>query len=310
MEELICYFNGNYMKESEVKISINDRALWRGTAVFDVGRSYNHVPFFWEEHIDRLYRSLCYVHIDPGLTPQEMLSISHEVFECNKKNLDPGDDFYIHQWVSIGTPTYYQFMPTQANVLVRCTYLSPIYESHAKKYREGSYLVVANTRQIPPQCVNVSAKLTSRWCNQLADLEVKMVDPEAEALMLDINGLVAEGPWANCFMVKDGKLFTPKLGNILDGVTRGTILRLAKELDIESAEKDLYVYDLYNADEIFTTGTGYTIGPVGKFNGRAVAKPIPGPITQQLLSAFSKLAGVDIVERVQHVISYPKAEAK
>ena len=135
-------------------------------------------------------------------------------------------------------------------------------------------------------------------CNTLASLEAKMVDPEAWDLMLDLNGLVAEGSTYSCFMVRDGRLLTPKLGNILAGVTRDTILRLAKELSIEAEEKDLWVYDFYNADEIFVTAQGFTIGPVAKFNDRVLPKPIPGPITQQLLSAFSKLVGVDIVKRV------------
>jgi len=309
-EELICYFNGNYMKPDEVKIPLREIFLQRGAAVFDVARTYNHVPFFWEKNIARLYRSLSY-YIDPGLTPEEMLSISYEVLERNKKKLDPGDDVTMVQLV-IAAPTgpYFIGRPTHPTVLVMCFPLSPRYEGHAKNYREGIHLVVANTRQIPPQCIDPRVKHTSRWCNQLADFEAKVVDPEAWALMLDVNGLVAEGPGFNCFMVKDGKLFTSKLGTILEGITRGTVLRLAKELGIESAEKDLYVYDFYNADEIFVTGCSYAICPVAKFNVKVLPKPIPGSITQQLLSAFSKLAGVDIVERVQHVISYPKAEAK
>ena len=296
MEELTCYFNGSYIRGSEVKISLMDDGLWRG-AIYDVGRSYNHVPIFWEQNIDRLYRSLRYVHIDPKLTPEEMLSISHEVFKRNERNLDPADDFIIMWWVSPGAPTYQYFDPTQATVLIICHHLSPRYKDFAKLYQEGSHLVVANARQLPPQCLDAKVKHTNRWCNRLAEFEAKMVDPEARALMLDINGMVAEGPTFSCFMVKDGRLFTPKLGNILAGITRGTILKLAKELGIESAEKDLYVYDLYNADEIFTTATG-SVSPVAKFNERVLPKPIPGPITQQLISAFNKLVGVDLVQRV------------
>ena len=66
MEESICYLNGDYIKESEAKVSVLESALWRGNAVFDMGRSYNHVPLFWQEHIERLYRSLGAVHLDPA----------------------------------------------------------------------------------------------------------------------------------------------------------------------------------------------------------------------------------------------------
>ncbi len=73
---------------------------------------------------------------------------------------------------------------------------------------------------------------------------------------------------------------------------------MAKEIDIDAVETDLYVYDVYNADEMFVTGNSYTIGPVAKFNERLFEKPIPGQVTQQLLSAFSRMVGVDIVKRV------------
>lgn len=306
-EDLACYFNGNYIKQHEVKISLRESCLWRGTAVYDMARTYNHVPFFWEKNIGRLYRSLSYVRIDPGLTPEEMLSISYEVLERNKKKLKPGDDVVMAQLVSSGeyTSSYFFGAPTHPTVLVMCYPLSPRYKAFAKNYREGIHLSISNTRHIPPQCIDPRLKHTSRWCNHLADFDVKMFDPEAWALMLDINGLVAEGPTFSCFVVKDSKLFTPKLGSVLEGITRGTILGLAKDLGIETTEKELYVYDLYNADEIFVTASSYAICPVATFNTRVLRKPIPGPITKQLLSAFSKLAGVDIVERVQHVISYP-----
>jgi branched-subunit amino acid aminotransferase/4-amino-4-deoxychorismate lyase len=125
-----------------------------------------------------------------------------------------------------------------------------------------------------------------------------MVDREARPLMLDIYGRVSEGSTFNVFLVKDGVLLTPKRDNIYPGVTRATILKLAKELGIEASETDLYLYDLNNAEEMFVTANSYTIAPVCKFNQRPLRKPVPGEITQRLLSAFSRIVGVDIVQRV------------
>ena len=306
LPELIFYFNGKFVKESEAKFSWLDE-LRRGVCVYDVARTYNHVPFFWKEHIDRLYRSLHYLRIDPGLTPQEMYDITLEVFKRNEKYLEPEDDFILIQRVSRGVSTHFFAPPTRPTVIVNCANLIPNYEQMAKRYKEGIHLVVANTRQIPPQCLDVKSKNTNRLCNKLADFEAKMVDPQAWALMLDIYGRVAEGVRYNCFMVRDGRLLTPRRDNVLGGVTRATLLRLAEELKIESAETDLYVYDLYNADEIFMTANSLTIAPVAKFNERVLSKPVPGPVTQQLLSAFSKLVGVDIAQRV---INYVQTKAK
>jgi len=300
--ELICYFNGNFMKESAVKIPLRERALWNGYGAHEVSRTYNHIPRFWEEHIDRLYRGLHYIHIALDLTQHEMLNITHEVFKHNEKYLDPEDDFIVAHLVAKGASPHILGGPTQPYPLIICDYLSPRYEYMAKNYREGIHLVVANTRQVPPQCFDVKVKHISRLANWLADYEAKMIDPEALALMLDINGLVAEGTASNCFMVKNGRIFTPKMGNILGGISRGVALRLAQEVGIETIETDLYVYDLYNADEIFITGTSHTISPVSKFNERVLEKPIPGPVTKQLQSAFSKWVGFDIVQRVTNYV--------
>ncbi len=110
MEDLICYSNGEYIKTSEFKISIWDAAFWQGM-VYEMARTYNHVPFFWKEHIDRMYRSLRYARIDPGLTPEEMHKITLEVFERNKKYLAPEDDFVPRARKAAGWQRKCQYRP-------------------------------------------------------------------------------------------------------------------------------------------------------------------------------------------------------
>jgi len=304
MDDRICYFNGDYIRESEVRLSLWDTGLIGGGA-YEAARTYNHAPYQWKEHIDRLFYSLRSLHIDPGLTPAEVYDITLEVFKRNEKGLEPEDDCIIMYWVSRGAMPNFYARPTRPTVIVYCINLSPVYEIIAKNYQEGIHLVVANTRQMPLQCLDPRIKHTNRLCNNLADFEAKMVDPQAFALVLDIDGFVCEGPRQNVFMVKDRKLLTPKLTHCLGGITRATILELAKELKIECAEEDLTVYDMYNADEIFITATSFTIYPVVKFNERVLEKPFPGAVTKRLFSAFSKKVGVDIVGRV---VNYTKAK--
>ena len=307
MEDFICYFNGEFIKESEVRFSINDRAFREGM-VYDIGRTYNHVPVFWKEHVDRVFRSCQAVHIDPGMTPDELLKVTFEVFDRNKKHLTPEDDFNMRHLISRGAADHF-FGPIAGgpSILIHCFSLLPVYPNQAKNYQEGIHLVVVNTRQIPPQCLDPKIKHINRLCNSMADFEAKMVDPKAWGLMLDIYGRVAEGPTFNCFIVKDGKLLTPKLHSALGGVTRDKLLMLAKQNGIEAEETDLYVYDFYNADEIMINANSFTIIPVSKFNEKILAKPVPGPVTQQLYSEFSKLVGVDIFQRP---ISYVKSKEK
>jgi len=306
MDDLICYFNGEYIKESEVRFSLNDGAF-RDGMIYDMGRTYNHVPFFVREHVDRLFRSCQAVHINLDITPEEMVNISYEVVECNQQYLKPDDDFNIHYLISRGARQHFFAQPDRPTILVHCFSLLPVYANQAKNYQEGVRLVVVNTRQIPPQCLDSKIKHINRLCNSMADFEAKMVDPKAWGLMLDIYGRVAEGPTYNCFMVRDGKILTPKLHNALGGVTRDKLMQAAKENGIETEETELYVYDFYYADEIFVTANSYTIMPVSTFNEKALPRPIPGSVPQQMYAAFSKLVGVDIYQRP---INYVQAQAK
>jgi len=295
MEEKICYFNGEYIRESEAKIHISDWGLREG-GVYDIGRTYNRVPFKLKEYVDRFFRSIRSLpFIEFSLTPEEVTDITLEVLKRNEKYLEQETDCRFIYTLTRGI----SFAPSPEPTF--CVYLAPLipgYKQRAKWYQEGVHMVVASTRQIPPQCLSPKTKHTNRLCNRLAEYEAKMVDPEAFALMLDINGFAAECPFLNFFMVKDGKLFTSRLINALPGITRETVLELAKELKIECVETDLCVYDLYNADEIMLTATAFAIIPVSKFNERVLPTPIPGAITKQLQSAFSKKVHYDIVQRV------------
>lgn len=292
MEDRTCYFNGKFMKESEVRIPIWDRGFF-GEGVFEASRTYNHKPFQWQEHIERLYRSLAYVQIDPGLTPQEVMDITLEVFKQNEHYLSPAEDYSLVHRITRGQAVWAP--STGPTILVNCADLH--YDDMARMYREGVHLVVVNTRQVPIQCIDPKVKAMNRLHQRLATLEAQMVAPNAMPLMLDMEGYCAEGATYNVFMVSRDRLWTPKRDNVLSGITRTALFELAKELGLEYCETDLSVYDLCNADEIFITATSYAIGPVAKFNNRPVKIPFPGPITQKLIAAWSKMVGIDIVEQ-------------
>lgn len=298
MSERIAYFNGKYVKESEVKISFTDRGFVNGDAAFDVAKTFKHQPFQWKEHIDRWFRSLRYMQIDIGMTPGEVYDITAEVFKRNEQNLGPNDDYWV-RWVA--TPGEHRFVdPPERTVLI---YFTPIpFESYAQQYINGAHVIVVSNRAIPPQCLDAKAKLYSRAHYVLAELEARSVDPDAYPVLLDVDGRITESTRQNICLIREGKLLTPNRNNILEGVTRATTLRLAKEVGIETLETDLWTYDLYNADEIFLTTTSFVILPVSKLNNRPLGKPVPGPITKQLLSAWNKLVGIDIVQQaLSHV---------
>ncbi|MFC2013824.1 aminotransferase class IV [Chloroflexota bacterium] len=295
MEEKVCYFRDEYIKESEAKIHISDWGLWEG-GIYEVGRTYNGAPFKMKEHIERFFNSIrALPFMKFALTPQEVAGITLELLKRNGTYLDQEEDTRFIYRLTRGI----LFAPSPGPTFY--VYLGPLLagaKQMAKWYQEGAHMVVASTRQIPPQCLDPKIKHTNRLCNHLAEYEAQMVDPEAFALMLDINGFATECPRDNFFMLKDGKLLTSRLTGCLPGITRQTVIELAEELKIECAETDLCVYHLYNADEIMITGTSFAIIPVSKFNEKVLPKPIPGAITKRLQSAFSERVDYDIVQRI------------
>ncbi|PZC48140.1 MAG: branched-chain amino acid aminotransferase [Chloroflexi bacterium] len=293
-----AYFNGQYIKECEATISIYDRGFLYGDAAYDVARTYAHKPFQYEDHIDRLYRSLRYLRIDPQMSPQEMLDISNEVTAQNMKLLSPSDDFRMVWRITRGdgvkAPTP-DGTPHEPTVLI---HNDPVrWKSMAHNYVHGGHLLTSRIRVDDPQSIDVKAKLHSKLAHALADVEAQEKEPGAIALMLDQRGCVAEASRANIFVVDRGRLLTPKRRTILPGISRATVMQLAQNLGIEVVEDDLDVSDVYNTQEIFLTAASPFIEPISMIDGLEVPGPYPGPITKQIISAFSELAGVDFVQQ-------------
>ena len=293
MAERVAYFNGAYVPESEVRLSMYDRGFIYGDAAYDIARTFRHRPFRLVEHVDRLFRSLRYIDLDCGLTAQQVVDITLEVFERNRKSLDPDDDLNLVQRISRGVGAFVPEGPP--TVIIHCI---PVpFERFVPLYRDGIHLTLVSTRRTPPECLDPRAKLHNKLNHVQAEKEARAVDPKAHALMLDIHGHVAEGPSYNVLMIKDRTLLSPRDQNILEGVTRDAIMELAPKLGLDVLETNLTPYDLYTADELLIVSTSYTLFPVSVFNGRKMAGAVPGPVTRQILKAWTDLTGVDIIEQ-------------
>ena len=294
--ERVAWFNGKIVRESEVLIPFRDQGFLRGDAVFDMTRSFHGKAFRLAEHIARLYRSLRYLDIDPGLSPAEMAAISEDVLARNRHLLAPGEDYWLAQRISRGIHPvpgdhWDHYGP---NVIVECVPL-PLRE-RARYFRDGIDVVTPSLRRTPPDALSPRAKMHQYLNLVLADREVKAQNPEAWAVLLDTTGNLAEGLGSNIFLVRDGGLLTPRERYVLPGVSRQATIDLAQRLGIPFAEQDVDLYDAYTADECFLTSTSLCICGVRSLNGRSFAagKP-PGPITQRLIDAYKELAGCDFV---------------
>lgn len=296
--ERVAYFNGQILPESQVLIPFRDRGFIYGDGIFDTARTFGGRIFKLREHITRLYQSLKYVAIDPGLTPDEMTAITQEVIERNLPLLAEGEDYWVTQRVSRGldparSDGHEEGGPT---VIVECTPL-PI-KARASLYRDGISVIFPSVRRTPPEALSPNVKSHNYLNMIVADLEVRSYNPNAWAVLLDTRGFLAEGLGSNIFLVKDRVLYTPKSQYVLAGISRATVIELATQLQLKVVEEDLSPYDAYNADEAFITSTSLCLCPVHTFNNKVVgAGQVPGEITRRLSTAFSDLVDFDFVEQ-------------
>ena len=290
-EERVAYVNGELVPESRAVVSIRDRGFVQGDAVFDTTRTFGGKIFKLTEHLERFYDSLKYMRIDPGMSQQQMRSLTMQVLEANLPLLDESDDYWVTQRVTRGVRTDSGTKPT---VIIECAPLP--FAARAKYYRDGLPVVTPSIRRTPPESISPRAKVHNYINLILAEQEVKAHNPDAWPILLDTNGNIAEGPGSNFFVVKDGRVITPKEQNVLAGISRRTALELAQELGMETQEADIDLFDAYTADEAFVTSTSFCICPVGSVNGSPIGSDgVPGPVTDRLQKAYSGLVGIDTV---------------
>ncbi len=284
----IAWFNGKFVPESDVVIPFRDRSWKYGDGAFDMTRTFEGKPFRLKEHIDRFYRSLRYLQIDPGLSPKEMIAHSEEVVARNEHLRAQVGDWWLGQRVSRGVDAVGDegWDHTGPNVVIEMTPLP--FAKRAKQYRDGGEVMTTTARRIAPSMLSPRAK-THNYLNLImADREVRARDPKAWAVLLDVNGNLCEGLGSNIFVIRDGKVFTPPTSdNILEGLTRlGMIELLRKELDMEVLEQSIDRSELYIADEIFLCGTGAQISPVIEIDHRPIGEGQVGPVVARIQKLY------------------------
>jgi branched-chain amino acid aminotransferase len=157
--------------------------------------------------------------------------------------------------------------------------------------KRGLRAIVASTRNKAMDSCPPNVKSLNYLANVMAKIEANLVGAD-EAIMLDQNGFVAEGSADNIFMIKDGKLLTPPTVTALPGITRETVVDLARKDGLDVAEEYFSVAHLFMADECFITGTAAEIAPVVQISGRSIGSGRPGPITDRLGALFRSITGI------------------
>ena len=294
------YISGEIVPEVDAKISIFDSAVLLGDTVTESTRTFNHVPFKLDDHLERLYKSFKLTRIDPQMTIKEMKKVSLNLLEINKDEYKANEDCWLVHNISRGHSITGGNPALQVSKPTVMIYTQPMnLVSWAPFYTKGCHAVTPPTRMVPSQSLDARIKNRSRLFYTLAEIEAKLVDPDAQSVILDIDGNVAENKGGNIFMIKDGKLITPTTANCLEGLTRNSTMEIARSLDIEVIEAVIQPYDLATADEMFMTSTPYSIMPATKFNGMPIADGKVGPVTKRLIQGWSDRVGVDIIKQAE-----------
>jgi branched-chain amino acid aminotransferase len=296
----VAWFNGTIMPEGQIVIPFRDKSWKSGDGAFDMTRTFNGAAFRLKEHIDRFYRSLRYVRIDPGLSPAEMAAITEDVVARNEHLRAQHGDWWVSQRISRGVDAVGDegWDHTGPNLVIDVQPLPLAARAHM--FRDGAEVMTTTMRRTAPSMLSPRAKMNNYMNMIVAAQPIKAANPDAWALLLDENGNLAEGQGSNIFVWQDGILRTPRARYVLPGVSRQMTIDLATQLGIPCEEADIDLYDAANAEEMFLTSTSLCILPVRQFNGAPVGATAwmgTGPVTQRLIDAYAAEVGCDFVKQ-------------
>jgi branched-chain amino acid aminotransferase len=294
----VGYMNGEWMPSSELKIDVRDRGFRVGDTVFDVSRTFNGTTFKLKEHVERLYRSLKYVRIDAGMSVDDMVELTEEAVRRNLHMLDVAGDFEVWQMVTRG----FNKPAKQGPPTVIIEICPNPWDWATRFYQTGAPAVITKTRSYSSDALDPKIKHHSRMNFNLAEVEAADMDPDAWPIMTDAQGNLTEGVGNNVFIVTNGVVKTPGDSSILQGVSRATVIDFARQLGMEVSEEALQPYDLYTADEAFFCSTPFCVVPVVNVDKRQIGDGKPGPVSQQILAAWSEKVGLDIVDQAERFL--------
>ncbi len=284
------YINGKYYEKDEAKVSVFDHGFMYGDGIFEGIRLYNKNVFKLPKHIDRLFRSARAILLDMPWSKQEIMDAVCDA--CRVNNLTDG---YIRLIVSRGKGKLglspFTCEDPQLIIIADQIQLYP-----DELYENGLKAITVPTRRNSHAALPPMVKSLNYLNNILAKIEAQKLGYQ-ECLLLNNEGYVAECSGDNVFIVFEGKLITPPVSaGSLGGMTRQTVVELAKKLGIPFEEKPLARFDVWTADECFLTGTAAKLIPLVELDSRPIGDGKVGETTKKLIAAFNEVAPVEGVK--------------
>ena len=282
------WFDGDMVPWRDAKVHVLTHTLHYGLGVFEGVRAYETgeqgaAIFRLQEHTDRLYGSAKILNINIPYT-KEQLNEAHKLV-VRENGLHQA---YLRPMVFLGSEGMgLRAEGLKVHVIVAAwdwpSYMSPEALEQGIKVRTSSY-----TRH-HPNIAMTKAKANGNYINSMLALREALECGCEEALMLDVEGFIAEGSGENVFIIKNGIVYTPELSSCLDGITRKTVMQLAEEAGYKVIEKRITRDEVYIADEAFFTGTAAEVLPIRELDGRILGAGHRGPVTKLMQSQYFDL---------------------
>lgn len=280
-EKTTIYLNGDFIKATDATTDLYSQTLHYGYGVFEGIRAYdthNGTRLFKaKEHYERLKNSCELINIPFEYNVDDLIDQTYKVLELNNFK-----DAYVRPLVYC-SPNMSLTKPHSVSIMI-CA------------WEWGAYLgdsllnvTISSFSRPHPKSTKIEAKVCGHYVNSILAASEAKEKGFDEAILLDTEGFLAEGPGSNLFFEKDGKLFTPKTGNILPGITRTTVMDLCKNLEIELVEGEFLPEDLANADGAFLCGTAAEVIGLQSLENKKFAKGWNDTLGKKLQTAYKKL---------------------
>jgi branched-chain amino acid aminotransferase len=289
MSEPLAYLHGRFLPQSQATLPFHDAGFVFGATVTDFCRTFRQKPYLLDRHMERLRTDAGLIGITVPLSMDALMAAATQLVANNAALLSPEQELALVSFVTPGPIGYYVGQEgTGPPTVGMHTFPLPL-TRYARFFSEGPRLFTPSVLQ-PAQASGIKHRSRLHWW--LASQEVRRLDSEAIALLLDRRGNVTETALANLLIVKDGRVLTPLASTVLWGISLDHVRELCSQLSIPFTSRPLSLADCISASEAMLCGSAFCLAGVSRINGHAV--PWPGPVFEKLLAAWSAEVGLDI----------------
>ncbi len=290
-ENVLIYVNGELFPRNEAKISVFDSGYLVGDGIWEALRLHEGVLVFEAQHLERLWTAAATIGMDMKMTKAELIAEIHKTLKANEMY----DGVHVRFMVTRGTKKTPSQDPrltiSGPNLVIIAEYKAANKASQEK----GITLFTSTIRRGSPDYLDPRLNCHSKLHEVIALVQAIEAGAD-EALMLDLHGFVSTCNATNFFMVKNGEVWTSTGQYCMNGITRGSILRVCRENSIPCFEKNFSLFDVYGADEAFVTGTFGGVTPVTKIDGRVIGDGQFGTMSRKLSDLYETLIEAEVAK--------------